>query len=159
MRRNDREITDVGQIFEIIDKCSVVHLGMVDNGMPYVVPLNFGYERVGDLLVLYFHSASAGRKIDILKRNPHVFFQMDCSYGLRAGKADVPCTYSWKYACVMGSGKVEFIDDISEKERALNLLFNHLGQTDRNYKYPEEMLGKMCIYRVRSTDISGKSNC
>ena len=35
---------------------------MVDHGKPYVVALNFGYERKGDSLVLYFHSACEGRK-------------------------------------------------------------------------------------------------
>ena len=158
MRRQDKEITDLVQIFEVIEKCGIVHLGMVDNDMPYVVPLNFGYERVEDSLVLYFHSASEGRKIDILKKNPHVFFQMEYSYGLKEGSPDKPCTYSWKYECLMGRGEAEFIDDIAEKKRALNLILNHLTGTEGGYNYPDEMLGRTCVYRVRSSDFSGKMN-
>ena len=156
MRRKDREVRDIKQIIEIIDKCSVVHLGMVDDGMPYVVPLNFGYEQQGDSIVLYFHSASEGRKIDILKKEPRVFFQMEYSYGLNVGNADVPCTYSWDYECVMGSGRVEFIDDFLEKERAFNILLNHLGKTELQYNYPREMLTKTCVCRVCSSDIVGQ---
>lgn len=58
MRRKDREVKDLDGIFDIVERCSVVHLGMVDNGKPYVVALNFGYEREGDALVLYHTGAS-----------------------------------------------------------------------------------------------------
>ena len=57
MRRKDREVTDLNQIFDIVSRCSVAHVGMTDHGKPYVVALNFGYERKGDSLILYFHSA------------------------------------------------------------------------------------------------------
>lgn len=35
MRRKDREVTDIDQIFDIVSKCSVAHVGMVDHGEPY----------------------------------------------------------------------------------------------------------------------------
>ena len=56
MRRNDREITDRRDIDEIIKRCRVCHLAMCDDGQPYVVPLNFGY----DGRFLFFHTASEG---------------------------------------------------------------------------------------------------
>ena len=43
MRRKDREVTDFYEIINILDKCSVLHLSMISNGMPYSVPVNFGY--------------------------------------------------------------------------------------------------------------------
>ncbi|MBD9243128.1 MAG: pyridoxamine 5'-phosphate oxidase family protein, partial [Clostridiales bacterium] len=43
MRRSDREITDLGEILSIINDCKVIHLAMVDDGEPYLLPLNFGY--------------------------------------------------------------------------------------------------------------------
>lgn len=42
MRRKEREIKDVNDIFKVIENCSTVHVGMVDEGKPYVVALNFG---------------------------------------------------------------------------------------------------------------------
>ena len=62
MRRADRQITDVKEISEILQGCKVCHLAMTDQGMPYVVPLNFGYVMEGEILTLYFHSAWEGRK-------------------------------------------------------------------------------------------------
>lgn len=78
MRRKDREVTDLKRIFNIVSRCSVAHVGMTDHGKPYVVALNFGYERKGDSLILYFHSAYEGRKMEILKENPSVYVQMNC---------------------------------------------------------------------------------
>lgn len=63
MRRTDREVRDINGVFDIVDRCSVVHLGMVDNGKPYVVALNFGYDREGDTLIMYLHCAMVGKKI------------------------------------------------------------------------------------------------
>lgn len=64
MRKNDREVTELTEIMGIIKKCVVCRLGMVDDGTPYIVPLNFGYEFDGAALTLYFHCAKEGRRID-----------------------------------------------------------------------------------------------
>lgn len=44
MRRKDREVTELAQIEEILEKGKVVHLGMIDGDFPYIVPLNYGYQ-------------------------------------------------------------------------------------------------------------------
>ncbi len=62
MRRKDREVVDIGDIQSIIESCKTIHLAMADGGMPYVIPLSFGYEITGNTLTLYFHSAYAGLK-------------------------------------------------------------------------------------------------
>lgn len=43
MRRKDREITDFGKIEKIISLAGYMHLGLFDEGYPYVVPLHYGY--------------------------------------------------------------------------------------------------------------------
>ena len=43
MTRRERQIFDIDKILEILDKSKVVHIGMVDNDEPYVVPMNYGY--------------------------------------------------------------------------------------------------------------------
>ena len=44
MRRNDREITDSREILSIVNECKVIRLAMLDEqGLPYIIPLNFGY--------------------------------------------------------------------------------------------------------------------
>lgn len=156
MRRKDREVTDLDNIFQIIEKCPVIHIAMTDHGKPYVVALNFGYERQGDDLVLYFHSARKGRKMDILKENPEVHFQMECSCELIEGTSQDPCAYGYRYDSIMGSGRVEFIEDETQKIHGLNRLIQHIGKTDENFCFPPAVLSQTCVYCLRSTDFTGK---
>ena len=43
MRRRDREVTELNEIIHILDSGKVLHLGLVDQGKPYIVPMNYGY--------------------------------------------------------------------------------------------------------------------
>ena len=78
MRRNNRDITDLNEILSIINDCKVIHLAMIDAGEPYLLPLNFGYTCENGLFSFFCHSAREGRKLDILRKNPTVAFEMDC---------------------------------------------------------------------------------
>lgn len=156
MRRKDREVKDLDGIFDIVRRCNVVHLGMVDNGKPYVVALNFGYEREGDVLILYLHCAMEGRKIDILRNNSNVYFQMDCVNEFIEGNSERPCSYCWRYDSVMGSGQVEFVEDIQKKTHALNRLIQHVGKTDEIFSFPPASFARTRVLRIRSNDITGK---
>ena len=66
---------------------------MVDGRRPYVVPMNFGFDLWDGVLELYCHSALEGRKIEILRRNPEVCFEMDCGHKLVEAKA--ACSYGF----------------------------------------------------------------
>ena len=102
MRRSDREITDLGEILSIINDCKVIHLAMVDDGEPYLLPLNFGYACEGGAFSFFCHSAREGRKLDILRKNPTVAFEMDCRGAL--DEHDVACQCGYYFASVTGVG-------------------------------------------------------
>lgn len=156
MRRKDREVKDMDGIFDIVERCNVLHLGMVDNGKPYVVALNFGYEREGYGLILYLHCAMEGRKIDVLRSNPDIYFQMDCVNEFIEGTSERPCSYCWRYDSVMGSGQVEFVEDAREKTYALNKLIQHVGKATETFSFPPASFARTCVLRIRSNDITGK---
>lgn len=156
MRRKDREINDINAIFHVVENCKVAHIAMVDDTKPYVVALNFGYEQNGEELILYFHSALEGKKIDILRRNPAIYFQMDCVNELIEATSGNPCTYSWRFDSVMGSGNVEFIENEEEKTYALSRIIQHIDKTEKYFEFPSKMLSKTCVYRICSTDFTGK---
>ena len=78
MTRREREITDRQEILSILDRSKITHIGLVDGDEPYVVPLNYGYTMEEDQLTLYLHGALKGRKIDVMRKNPKVFFEMNC---------------------------------------------------------------------------------
>ena len=73
MRRKDKETTDPRIIDNVLSTASICRLAMVDRGELYLIPVNYGY-RDG---ALYVHSASAGRKIDVLCRHPRVCFEIE----------------------------------------------------------------------------------
>lgn len=152
MRRKDREISNIDEIEQIVQKCRVCHLAMVDKGSPYVIPLNFGYTIEGDRLQLFFHSAKEGRKIDILKENKSVCFEMVCEG--RLGPIENPCNSGYPFESVHGFGQVEFIEDAEEKCKALSLLVKH--QSDQDFTFTEKQVGGVCVYKVVSDDFVGK---
>jgi hypothetical protein len=46
MRRQERAITDKAELDAVVAQATVVTVAMVDNGRPYVVPMNFGYAAI-----------------------------------------------------------------------------------------------------------------
>ena len=152
MRRRDREVADLEEIKHIIEKCKVCHLAMVDKGMPYVVPLNFGYIIDDNLLTLFFHSAKTGRKIDILNENNTVCFEM--AWEGKLGYVENPCQSGYDFESVIGFGHVEFIEDIEEKCKALTLLTKH--QSGQDFVFSEKQVNNVCVYKVISSDYIGK---
>ena len=149
MRRNEREITDRKDIDDIIRRCRVCHLAMCDDGQPYIIPLNFGY----DGRFLFFHTAPEGRKIDIIKRNNRVGFEVDILHDIVT--AEQACKWGAKYESVMGSGTAEIVDDLESKKEALEWIMRQYGNSAWDFK--EEILKKTLVLRVRILEISGKA--
>jgi nitroimidazol reductase NimA-like FMN-containing flavoprotein (pyridoxamine 5'-phosphate oxidase superfamily) len=165
MRRTDREITEIDEKLGIVARCKVCRLAMIDGDPgssgeekslePYLVPLNFGYEYTGDL-ILYFHSALEGRKIDILKRGGPVCFEMDGGHRLIENPQG--CSYSFAYESVIGKGAVEFIEDREEKVRGLGLLLRHQSGLDRDFPIDGRALERTAVFRLRAETWSAKKH-
>ena len=81
MRKKEYQITDFSEIEKIIESSLICRLGLCNNNIPYVVPLNFGYKEK----VLYFHSAPEGKKIEYIRKNNNVCFEIE-------GPVKVPVT-------------------------------------------------------------------
>ena len=77
MTKRERQITDENQIMAIMDAGKVLHLGLCVDNEPYVVPMNYGYTKEDGKLVVYLHSAVRGKKLDMLRANPRVFFSLE----------------------------------------------------------------------------------
>ncbi len=148
MRRSERELTSRAEIDAILARAPVVRLAMVDGGEPYVVPLNFGYD--GARLIC--HSAGAGRKIEILRRNPRVCFEATVDEAVVTGS--VGCKSSAKYRCVIGYGTVRFIEGREEKIRALDALMGKFAPGP--FSYAEEQLAKTTVFDIEIESVSGK---
>jgi nitroimidazol reductase NimA-like FMN-containing flavoprotein (pyridoxamine 5'-phosphate oxidase superfamily) len=153
MRRKDREVTEISGIEEILLQCKTCHVAMVDDGMPYVVPLSHGFRIVdGNILELYFHSAKEGRKIDVLRRNDTVCFEM-ANEG-EPVHSETPCYSGYYYSSLIGFGKAVFIEDDQEKCEALSIMSKH--QSGREATFTVEQVQGVCVFKIVSTSFVGK---
>ncbi len=150
MRRKDKSLAERAVVDEIIRKAAVCRLAMADGGEPYLVPLSFGYD--GECL--YFHSAAEGKKIDILRKNPRVWFEFD-SVGRLLPSADGACGWTVEYESVMGAGRAVMLSGREEKQRGLDILMSHYAPGDV-FDYRPEMIDRIAVFRVDIESVSGK---
>ena len=66
MRRKDREVQSQDDIFGILNRCDTVRIGIQGDKYPYVVPVSFGTEQVNGKVIVYFHCARQGMKLELL---------------------------------------------------------------------------------------------
>ena len=151
MRRKDKEITDRSEMESILHKAIVCRIAMSDNNMPYVIPVNFGYKDD----ILYFHSAIEGKKIDILKKNNKVCFEVDIDHEIIEHKR--PCSFSMRYLSVIGFGAATFIDDLEKKKKALSIIMDHYA-TGNDFEFRERMLNRIEVVKVQIDSMTGKKS-
>ena len=153
MTRREREITDENERRELLENCEYLHLGLVDKGMPYVVPLNYGVEYVGDKIRIYLHGAKTGRKLDIIRENSACCFTME--RGTQAFEGKVACQYGMAYECLMGMGNVYIVDDEDEKMHGLHVLMK--TQTGKDgFVFDEKLASIVTVMRIDVDEISAK---
>jgi len=151
MRRKDREVTDANEIERIISLCECMRLGFNDRGQVYIVPLNFGFICENGVYIFYFHGAKEGRKIDIMKRNPYVGFEMDRNY--RLNPTESACGYSAGFESIIGNGYVSIVEDTDEKKKGLESIMKQaVGEGDWNFK----MIDAVCVFKLEVERLSCK---
>ncbi len=152
MRRKDREVTDWKEICEIINRCEVCSIAFFDEEYPYVIPMNFGTRLEEDQVTLYFHGARAGKKLELLEKNNHVAFEMNCSRRLVTGEK--ACQYSMEFESVCGHGIMELVEE-EEKEQAFTALMRQYAPTE-TFEYHPLHMKAISLLRLTVTEITGK---
>ena len=149
MRRKDREITDRAEIDDIIRRCRVCRVGMIDDGEPYVIPMSFGY----DCQCFYLHSAPEGRKLEILRKNSRVCVELDILNEVVT--SDQACEWGMAYESVMAMGEAEILEDAEEKKRGLACVMAQY--TEGDWAFPDDAVSRTVVIRVCIDSISGKA--
>ena len=152
MTKRERQVTDPQQILEILDKGQVLHLGLSVNDEPYVVPMNYGYGMEDGKLTLYLHSAVKGKKLDMIRANPNVFFAIDCDRMPFQG--DKPCQYGLVYSSVMGWGTAVIVEDVEEKKRAMTALMR--TQTGKEFAFEDRLVSIVSVIRIDVAEYTAK---
>ena len=152
MTKRERQITDEAQILKILDTAKVLHLGLCVNDEPYVVPMNYGFRLENGKLVLYLHSALQGKKLDMIRSNPRVFFELDCDRLPFEG--DKPCQYGLVYSSVMGRGTARIVDDVEEKKHAMTTLMK--TQTGKDFTFEDRLVSIVAVIRIDVSEYTAK---
>ena len=144
LTKRERQITDEAQILHILDTAKILHLGLCADNVPYVVPMNYGYTHEDGKLVIYLHSAVRGKKLDMIRANPKVFFEIDCD--LVPFESELPCQYGLAYSSVMGKGIARIVDDVEEKKKAMSILMK--TQTGKDFTFEDRLVSIVAVIRI-----------
>jgi len=150
MRRKEKEIIEDEILTEIIGSAKVCRLGLSDEGVPSIVPLCFGYKEK----TLYFHSATEGNKIGIIKKNPSVCFEFDRN--IEVVQSDKPCNWGMKYQSIIGHGIAIFIDTLQEKREALQIIMSQYA--DGNFSLQDSAVSSTTVFKVIIEKMTGKQS-
>lgn len=138
------------QIEGLLKRQVTGRLGCHAEGLTYVVPVNYMYKDDA----IYAHSGS-GRKIDMMRKNPQVCFQVD----------EMESIFRWR--SVIAWGTFEEITDIREQQQAMQGIIHRImpfvegpaGHPSHGITANESDLGTtldVIVYRIRLTRKTGR---
>lgn len=151
MRRSDREIKDINDIIQVMERCDVCRLALNDEEYPYILPLNFGMKTEDGQIVLYFHGANEGKKYELIAKDNRASFEMDCSHNLVTDISKGSCTM--EYESVIGRGRIQMIPD-DEKYEALCILMKHYHKED--FAFNKAVMTHTTVFKLVVEQLSGK---
>jgi uncharacterized protein len=149
MRKTEREIKSREEIESIINEAQVCRVGFSDGNIPYIVPMNFGYKDT----CLYFHCTVEGKKLDIIRKNNEVCFEMEIDVKI-VQSAESVCKWGTKYRSIIGFGKAFVIDNWQEKSTALNIITGHYGAD--HHSFSEKEVERLSIIKIEISGMTGK---
>jgi nitroimidazol reductase NimA-like FMN-containing flavoprotein (pyridoxamine 5'-phosphate oxidase superfamily) len=114
--------------------------------------MNYGYTMEEGRLTLYLHSAVQGRKLDMMRANPKVFFDIDCD--LMPFEGRVPCQYGLVYSSIMGRGTATMVEDVEEKKQAMTLLMK--TQTGKDFTFEDRLVSIVAVVRIDVAEYTAK---
>lgn len=154
MRRDDRAVEDINAIYDILRRCDTISLGMNAGEYPYIIPMTFGCELKDGQITVYFHSAPAGRKFDILKKDPHVGVEASLYYKVEERG---PGSITAIYESVIGTGVAEMLSTREEKIAAFKVMLDHYKESGFPASSCKGLPNCEC-FKVVLTEVSGKHN-
>ena len=149
MRRRDREITDRGEIDEIIRGSQVCRLGLSVGDSPYVVPVSFGY----DGGVVYVHTAREGKKIACFEANDSVCLEFERDVRTVPDNHSA-CKWSVQYESVIGYGRICELVAPDEKEYGLSRIALQYAGKPGPFENPA--VANTRVWKIPIDSVTGK---
>lgn len=135
----------------ILDEVPVCRLGLCRDNIPYVVPMNFAQKDN----VIYLHAALEGKKLDIIRANPLVCFEVD--HRTEIVSPGAACNWGMRFYSIIGWGNASIIEDAAGKAEALRIIMEkYAGRGD--FSFSEDSLEKVVVIMIRITEMTGKKS-
>ena len=159
MRRKDREIVDPTEIAKIVSGAQVGRIGLSVKDQPYVVPVNFAFD---GLERIYFHCADTGMKLDYLRTNSNVCFEVDENLGILPGP--VPWSFGTAYRSVIAFGTARILTRSEEITNATKLIIRKYAGKEMadmitpqlTEEYRSSLGSRLVVVEIKVERITGK---
>jgi uncharacterized protein len=153
MRKANKEIKDRSVIVSLLRSCHIGRLATNGrDGWPMVKPVNFAYENE------HIHSALEGEKIDDIKRDGRVCFEMDLPIAFVRARTQ-PCEAESLYRSVIVKGRPSLASDEAERAGAFKGLMDKYQPEGGHGAYPpENKLARTGIIRIDIEEMTGKED-
>lgn len=123
----------------MLGKCRIGRLGCIDDGGPYVVPVNYVFHDDS----IYVHSLP-GRKIKALRENPRVCLQVD----------EIKDIYLWRSAIAFG--RYEEVTGEGERRWVVRRFLSSFPNLTPVESVPvHDGQSSVIIFRIRVEEVSG----
>lgn len=149
MRRTDKEMSSREEMDRVIRGSLVCRVALAISGMPYIVPVSFGYD--GE--AIYLHTAREGKKIDGFRSGGIVCFEFERGVELLR-KSEDPCGWTFSYESVIGYGKIRELESPGEREEGMKRIVAQYGV--KECAFGEERLKKVRIWKIEIDSMTGK---
>lgn len=154
MRVARKEIKDTDVIDGLLNSSHVGRLGTAGaDGYPMIKPLNFVYFEGA----VYFHSALEGEKIDHIRRDGRVCFEVDLPVAYARSEGN-PCGTSCLYSSVIIRGRASLVETVEEKTAALRMLVKKYEPERDPVEFPENKLAITAVVRIDIESMTGKED-
>ena len=152
MRRKDKE-RDAAFAWQVLRDAAYSVLAMTDaDGTPYCVPVNHIADPEHN--AVYFHCAGAGRKWEILAKEPKVCLTA-------VSKAEiVPGKLTTAYDSAVVHGRALVVRDAEEKWHALRLLVQTLDpvSVEKAHMCSQQSMERTMIVKIVPQQVTGKQS-
>lgn len=151
LRRTDKALDDPDEIEHVLASVRIMTVACCLSDEPYLFTVDFAWDRKSR--DLWFHCATQGRKMGILRENPRVCVTVIEDRGYIHGDCD------HAYRSLIMEGEAHVVSDLQEKRRGLELLVRKQESDPKSVLarlVDDESVRKVGIVRISVETISGK---
>ena len=141
------------QIEALFKRALIGRLGCVRaDGYAYVVPMHFVYVSHK----IYMHGLPKGQKIEILKSNVKVCFEIDEMLSLLDQDVENPCDVNTEFNSIIVQGDAHIVENLEEKKEALAKIVEKFTPHLTDKELPENMVHGTAVIRIDIKECVGR---